>query len=305
MVRMAYIGRRYFLEGTSKVDLAHELGISRFKVARMIERALETGMVTITIGAPGPIDIDLSMKLREAFGLRRAIVVVAPNEEPDIIRHALGRVAARLLEEIVVEGDVVGLTAGRTLSLMGGYLSGLAFCEAVQLTGVAGSTMEHGIEVVRRVSQVCGGPSHSIFAPLFIQDEMAAEALRKDPIIQETFDRFPSVNKAMVAIGSWNPADSQLHDNAQNIGTLRYLLDAHVSGDVCATLVDNQGNVIDAASHTIAIPTEELRRIPDVIGVAGGVHKTEAVRSVLMSGLIQSLVTDSFLAKRLLEMPRA
>ena len=53
----------------------------------------------------------------------------------------------------------------------------------------------------------------------------------------------------------------------------------------------------------MAIDDGELRRIPEVIGVAGGALKHDAVRAALKSGLIDSLVTDSTLAYRLLENP--
>ena len=41
--------RRFYLEDRSKVEIAEELGISRFKVARLLEQARETGVVTITL----------------------------------------------------------------------------------------------------------------------------------------------------------------------------------------------------------------------------------------------------------------
>ena len=39
--------RRYYLDGASKSEIAAELGISRFKVARLLERARREGIVRI------------------------------------------------------------------------------------------------------------------------------------------------------------------------------------------------------------------------------------------------------------------
>jgi DNA-binding transcriptional regulator LsrR (DeoR family) len=52
----------------------------------------------------------------------------------------------------------------------------------------------------------------------------------------------------------------------------------------------------------IAIPELQLRRIPHVIAVAGGETKTQAIRAVLVSGLVHSLITDAATARRLIEM---
>ncbi|MDP9417042.1 MAG: transcriptional regulator, partial [Actinomycetota bacterium] len=60
LVTTATVARRYYLEGKSKVEIADELRLSRFKVARLLDTALATGLVRIEIGYPGSIDVDLS-----------------------------------------------------------------------------------------------------------------------------------------------------------------------------------------------------------------------------------------------------
>jgi len=52
-LQMAIIARRYFIDGRSKVQIATEYGISRFKVARILETALAEGVVRIEIDVPG------------------------------------------------------------------------------------------------------------------------------------------------------------------------------------------------------------------------------------------------------------
>jgi hypothetical protein len=52
------VARRYYLQEQSKVDIAALLGISRFKVARLLDEARSTGLVRIEIvnrwGGRGP-----------------------------------------------------------------------------------------------------------------------------------------------------------------------------------------------------------------------------------------------------------
>src|SRR5688572_16943115 len=64
-VLLASVARRYYLSGQSKVQISADLGLSRFQVARMLERARATGLVRIEIGAPGSIDLDTSSRLQE------------------------------------------------------------------------------------------------------------------------------------------------------------------------------------------------------------------------------------------------
>ena len=148
--------RRYFLDDRSKKDIAEEFGLSRFRVARILDRARETGLVHIEIRLPAAVDPDLSDRLRRAFGLHHAIVVITPEESAALHRDHLGEIGARLLTEIVIEGDVLGISWGRTLNSMTAALESLARCTVVQLTGAIGSAdvLQNSIEMVRRVAAV-------------------------------------------------------------------------------------------------------------------------------------------------------
>src|ERR687897_2112865 len=81
VVLTASVARRYFLDGRSKVEIAEEFGMSRFKVARLLDDARESGLVRIEIRHQGEIDVDLSAQLRERFGLLHSIVVDGADDD--------------------------------------------------------------------------------------------------------------------------------------------------------------------------------------------------------------------------------
>src|SRR3954462_11867582 len=118
LVLSATAARRYYLEGASKSDIALELGISRFKVARLLDHARATGLVRIELHSPGEIDLDLSVGVKAAYGLRHCVVMDAPEDDEARVRSGLGRAAAELLAEIVEPGDVLGLSWARSLMAM-------------------------------------------------------------------------------------------------------------------------------------------------------------------------------------------
>ena len=62
----------YYLDDKSKVDIASQLGLSRFKVARLLEQARDEGLVRITI-VDGVIRGPLSDRLAQHLQLDRAI----------------------------------------------------------------------------------------------------------------------------------------------------------------------------------------------------------------------------------------
>ena len=299
-VQVALVAREHYLNGKSRVDIADELKISRFKVARMLELAVETGILTFIIKAPGAVDVDLSNRLKSRFGLDRAFAVATPNDLSANVRDALGRVSANLLTEIVTDTDVLGTASGRTLSAMIGHLGHLAACDVVQMAGMAGPVHETSNAVVREVREVSGGVAYSIYAPLIVSDAATADSLRRQPSIQAAFKRFPEITKAIVAAGSWSPPESQIYDGLSADERID-IFNKGVRADVCATLLDDEGHEIPAlADRTLGITLEELRAIPEVVVVAGGQQKTQALRSILKADFTTSLVTDARMAERLL-----
>lgn len=303
LVQLAAVARRYYLQGRSKVEIAEELGINRFKIARMIEEASERGLVHIEINMPASLDAELSEQLRDAYGLRQAFVVDTTDEPPDSMHADLSRVAADVLSEIVKEGDVVGLSWGRTLNAMANSLGQLPTCSVVQLTGaLSGAGVgDTSIELVRRVSEISGGLAHSIYAPMILSDASTARALRVQPHIAEVTSWYDRLTLAIIPVGSWTPPDSQLY-NALSNQERQELYDLGVCADTCAVMLSAGGELIRTPfnDRVIGITGDQLRRIPEVVAVAGGRTKTDAIATVLRAGFVTILVTDAGTARHLL-----
>src|SRR6266571_4689728 len=100
LVQATRAARLYYLDDRSKMEIAAELGVSRFKVARLLDLARSSGIVTVTITEPGSLDLNLSDRLRDRFGLRHAIVVSTSQDDDTLTRRHVGTVAAKLLTEI-------------------------------------------------------------------------------------------------------------------------------------------------------------------------------------------------------------
>jgi DNA-binding transcriptional regulator LsrR (DeoR family) len=297
LVEAGVVARRYYLERKGKKEIAEELGISRFKVARILDRAVENGLVNISINAPAQIDLELSDRLQKAYNLRRAVAVVA-GEGPDL-RRDLGLVAANLLSEVVTADDVVGIAWGRTLDAMTASLSSIAPCTVVQITGVAGSD---SVELIRRTAAVSGGPVYQFFVPLVLPDAQTARSLREQPDLAAATSRYSSISVAVMAVGSWDPPESQLR-NALSATDRKALEQLGIVAEICAVFLDEQGQTIDSdiESRCISISAEQLGAVPELIAVAGGHNKVRAIRAVLRGGYATTLITDSVAAKGLLD----
>lgn len=304
-VLLASVARRYYLSEQSKVQIGAELGLSRFQVARMLERARATGLVRIEIGAPGSIDLDTSSRLQEAFGLRHAVVVDAAGDAPAALRLQLGTAAAELLMEIVTPSDVLGVAWARAVSAMAAAVTRLPPVPVVQLTGaLTGRGIEDSaVELVRSLSRMTGGPAYFFYAPMIVRDATTAVALRTQPEVARTHSMFEAVTKAVVGIGAWHQGGSTVYDSASPADR-RLLHDLGTCAESSGAFLTVDGAPVHSpvTDRMIAIDAGRLRAVPEVIGVPYGDAKATAVRAALRSGVVTSLVTHTSLARALLEL---
>jgi DNA-binding transcriptional regulator LsrR (DeoR family) len=302
LILIASVARRYYLEGRSKIEIGEELGLSRFKVARLLETARASGLVHIEIADPDMIDVDLSTRLRDAYGLEHAVVIDTPDDNPTILRERLGNAAAELLSEIVTADDVLGLAWSRSVSAMTNALNRLPNIPVVQLTGalVQPDAADSSVDLVRQAARISGGAAHFFYAPTVVPDPATARALRKQPDVARTFGRFGSVTKAVVGVGLWAPGESTVYDvTAEKVR--RELHRRGVCGEIAGVLIDANGHPAesDLTKRMIGISAAQLRAIPEVVGLAYSIARSPAIQAAIRGGFIKSLVTHSSLARAL------
>lgn len=308
LVLTASVARRYYLDGRSKVEIAEEFALSRFKVARLLEDARSSGLVRIEIGHPGVVDVELSDLLMEALGLAHCVVTDTPDDHPATLREHLGRAAADLLAELVTPSDVLGLSWARSVSAMASSLERLATVPVVQLTGALArpGVDDSSIELVREVARVAGGPAHFFYAPMAVADAATARALRRQPEVARAFSLIGSVTIALAGVGAWAPEQSTLYD-ATGEAERAELLARGVCAEISGVLVDAAGEPVRSAltDRMIGITAEQMRGIREVIAIVYGTAKVEAVLAAVRGGMVNSLVTHSTLAQALIAAARA
>lgn len=303
---MTTVAYRHFIYRQTKLEIAQSLGISRFKVARLIEEAIESGTVRFVIADQEDHDTALSERLAQHYGLRHAVVVRGPDLSSRGVTEALGRAAAALLEETLVDGQTLAVAWGRTLAACANALTKLPLIDVVQAIGsLAGAEYaQSSVDLVHRLAALSRGTAYPLYLPMWFEDETLVERLRSEPSIARATARFSHIDVLVSGIGAWSPPNSTLfstlpatwQEQAQDAGTC---------ADLCTVLIDRDGKAVATplAANVLGVSAEQIRAIPIVIGVAGGLEKTDAIRAVLRGGWLTTLITDAAVANRLMEDP--
>lgn len=298
------VAQRFYLLGQSKVEIADELGLSRFRVARMLKQAREQGIVTIHVSALPGEHHALENQLAKHLGLANTVIVGSkPTIEQE--REDLARGASEYLRLNVRPGQVIGLSWGRTLLPVAGYLHDLPPLTFVQLTGVVGSDASKSpIEIISRIRQHSQVEARSLLAPLFAISPESAMALRQEPAVAEAFELYGHLDIAVLSVGSWEPRLTQL-DQLFDRSTCEELDRLRAVADFGGLFFDAEGRYIQTPlnDRRLSISAEDLARTPIVMAVAGELLKAPAIHATCMTGLVTCLVTSKRVAEALLEMP--
>lgn len=302
-LQAALVARRFYIDERQKSEIADEFGISRFKVARLLDEAKSAGIVRIYIDIPTEADIELGERLANSFGLRHALVASVPRDNPEAAQTMVANLAADYLKSTLSPEDVLGITWGSTVARVIDEIDLLPAIDTVQMVGgVRSSGLDtNGTELVRRLSDVSGGAAFPLLAPLIVDSPITATALRSEAAVSQAMDQFDRLSVAVVGVGSWTPRRSSLIDEMRD-ADVDALLAAGAVADVGAVVLDGQGHLLDSptSERALSITLPELRAIPTVIAVAGGLEKVKAIRAILSSGVVDVIATDSLVASQLL-----
>ena len=142
--------------------------------------------------------------------------------------------------------------------------------------------------------------------PIMASTPALAAALRDEPTVQQVLKQACGVEHALVGVGTPAADATIVHMGYLNPADVRGLRERGVVGDILGQFFDADGNVVDLPIHDrrIGIELSDLMHVPKVVGVAGGLHKAQAILGALHGGFLDVLVTNELVAIRLLELER-
>lgn len=307
---IAEIARMYYIEEMSQLDIANMLFFSKAKVSRALRIAREEHIVEFQINFPLKHSIALESELRRRFGLKEALVVtdLYDNQNTDISIKRIGEMAASYLDETLKDGDSIGVSWGRTMYQTVRQLkpSSPRRIQVLQLMGNCMDDYNLDIDVTtltERMAQVFQGTAVRLYAPMHVNSDIVRKELLREPIIQKTMDKIRSVDYALTGIADVSldrPRSTWAGYLTEN--KKRELIKKGAVGYLCGYFLDKDGNKLSDPINDkiIGISFEDLKKIPHVIAVAGGIDKTHAIYAALKGKLIHCLITDSRIAEKLL-----
>ena len=301
------VARMYYGMALTQEEIGARLGLSRFKVGRLLDRAVRELIVRIEIVHPAARLVEVEEQLVARFGLRAAIVADAgsgpgtaegsADAATAVAREAVARAAAAYLAEIRPTG-AIGVSWGRTMlelsrALEPGWTTAT---EIVQLNGATSrsATPTRAGEIVDRFGVTSGGSIRLMPAPAIVGSAALRTALEADPSVGDTLEVARRAPFAVFSLGIPEPGSVLVESGFVAPADRKLLREAGAVGDILGRFVTADGRIAlpDLDQRTVGLPLAELATKDHTIGLAAGPGRGPIALAAIRAGCVNTLITD-------------
>ena len=304
---MVKIAKLYYFEGWTQAQIAKKHNVSRPVISKLLNAAKKEGIVEIYIKDETIHTIDLEQQLEKKFGLKEVIVVSTAGFTQEMAKRQLGKAGASYISKNLKNIKNIGISWGSTLlSLVEEYpYERNAHIRIVPIIGGIGNNYVHlhSNQLAFNLAQKMNTSCMYLYAPAMVESDDLKEMLVHTKDIAMVLEEGRKVDMAVVGIG--NPfKDSTLEVMGYlKESDLTSLKKAGAVGNIGSCFFNEVGMEIDHPLNDrfIGLNIEEIKKIPEVIGIVEGSHKLESIEAALVGGCLNVLITDDRTAQALLD----
>ena len=297
LARMAWF---YYHDNLTQSEIGEKLKLPRLKVSRLLEKARQLGIIKVQINSRFTGCFELEEALQQHFQLK--YIRIVPALEQHEINERLGVGAAQMLMSLMKTNQVLAIGFGDTIMKTLKYASEFITHNNIKLITLSGGVGPY----MKGIGQLDGSCSVSIIpAPLRASSIEAARLFKREACVRDMMLAACSANTAIVGIGATRQKGQAtlLRSGYITEEKQQIIRNQGAVGDILGYFMRRDGSLqpdMPLHEELISVPLENLKKISNVVGVAGGEDKVEAILSALQGNYINSLVTEENTARMML-----
>ena len=295
----------YYEENRTQEEIAKIVGVSRATVVSLLQRARDSGVVSISVSPYHLGATTMAQEIARRFNIVDCLVVPDDGGETEPYLR-VGKAAAKLLADRLLPGDVLGVSWGRTVLALSEHIPplNLPTVSVVQITGSAIGTYRFSAELcASNIATRLRARCIQLHAPGIVSHPDVKRMLMQEPSLQEQFHVMSKCNRLVLGVGGVAESSTAFETGFISEQEARPYLEKGAVAVVAGRFLDAQGHAIggEIDNRMIGMTIDEIKKIPERICVAAGKEKVEPIRAVLRGGLATTLVTDEQTAQLLLQ----
>lgn len=236
---------------------------------------------------------DLEDKIRQAYGLRKVVIVPGDSEASAFSKRELGRAGAKALLSVMGNEDIIAVTGGSTLAAVAEQLTQPSSAHVkrtwfVPARGGLGESMEFQANTVASTMAKSVGAQYRLLHLPDLLSEDAYQSLVQDVNIQEIVQ---IIRQSRIIVHGIGDAMEMTRRRKLDSATVEAIRADGAVAESFGYYFNDKGAMVHKMM-ILGLRLEDIMNTEIVIGIAGGKSKATAIHAVLRFGQEDILVTD-------------
>ena len=286
----------YYFENMTQQAIADRLSISRMRVIKLLDAARQNGVIQFRLRSDSVGMMEQSRELMQKYRLKDVFIIPEAEQESQL-NESIARAGAMYVADRLGDNACINAGYGDTLSRTLNHLATMVQTPVTCISLTVSYYLPNGR------SNVFNARLYLMPAPLLASSHEMAAAMRAEASVSEIIRMAKLSSFTLVGIGSMHETATIVRSGIITQNELFRLRMAGAVGDVLCHFVNENGELIpnDIEERLISTPLEQLRAMDNVVGLAAGAQKAEAIRAILRGGYLDVLITDEPTAALLLK----
>nr|WP_295974710.1 sugar-binding domain-containing protein [uncultured Bacillus sp.] len=243
----------------------------------------------------------MEASLQRWLGIKQVIIVSGNSDEQLWVKNEMGKACVACITDSLQGENTIAVTGGSTMAAVADMMTPFSGHHEILFVPARGGI---GEDVKNQANTICSKMAERTRAKhrvLYVPDQVSSDlyqSIMKDPEILEVLSLIKSPSMVVHGIGDAITM-AQRRKTCQEV--IEKLEASHAVGEAFGYYFNEHGEVIHKV-QTIGLQLEDLKNAREIIAVAGGSTKAQAIQAYLKQAPKSTiLITDEGAAKELLQ----
>lgn len=299
-VLMSEVATLYYKKKYTQQEIADLMNFSRQTVSKLLNDAIKENIVEIKIHNPKKDCEELETLICERFGITKCVVCGSINRNESVRRTMSVKAAQDYILPIIDKGgQKIALSWGRTVQELINSMPEMKTNgnTVFPLFGATDNEKSYfsSNELARGMADKIGANVKYAWFPYITDSKNDCDLLKNLSYYKKINVLWDAADIAIVGIGNTEILDI--------FGKTFGYSEKHseIIGDIATHFFNEKGEFVNLYQNTLCASANNIRNAKQTIAIACGDNKALAIAGALKTKLIDTLITDEYTAKKVLE----
>ena len=289
----------YYEKKYTQQEIAQMMNLSRQTVSKLLNDAIRENIVEIKIHNPEITCTELEKALSSQYQINNAVVCGVSTANETLCQLLTVKKAANYIQTLVENGNQkIGISWGRTIQMLINEFPQTNSVNNIVFPLFGATDLEKSYfqsnELARSFADKLNAGVKYAWFPYRPDSLEDCNLLKNTSYYKKIFKLWNNIDIAIVGIGS----SEIIQTFGKEFGYHEQCFSA--VGDISTHFFDINGEFIDLYENTLCVSKDNLKNTKHVVAIACGTNKVEAIVGALRTGMIDTLITDEYTAKKIL-----